>query len=164
MSPHSPFSCPIGLPSFPRSFPTLRRDTAVRQWRAHPCALCLKVRMFSRVNGNCWVFVSLTKDREKCTCTPVHVLPSNWCQGGSIVRCPRQLEVLEFIRQGKRVRGYPPSLGDIAKQFGFSRNAARQHCEALVVKGLLAKDPYKGHYLPLDDVARNHEISVAISD
>jgi repressor LexA len=106
----------------------------------------------------------LIKNRSESTCTSVHVLFDLHYKEDSLVRCAKQFEVLEFITEEKRRRGYPPSLGDIAKRFGFSRNAARQHSDALVVKGLLAKDPYRGHYLPLDEVARKHETSVTLAD
>lgn len=46
----------------------------------------------------------------------------------------RQREILEFIQLRIRDDGYPPSQRDIADQFGFSQNAARDHLMALVKK------------------------------
>ncbi|NKF23978.1 transcriptional repressor LexA [Solimonas marina] len=47
----------------------------------------------------------------------------------------RQLEILTFIQNHVRERGYPPSHGEVAEHFGFNRNAARDHLMALARKG-----------------------------
>lgn len=54
---------------------------------------------------------------------------------------PRQLEILQFIQRRVRADGYPPSQRDIAEQFGFTQNAARDHLLALVKKGEVEISP-----------------------
>src|SRR3546814_6048053 len=52
----------------------------------------------------------------------------------------RQLEILNFIQEWIRERGFPPSHGDLADHFRFNRNAAREHLLALARKGELELD------------------------
>jgi len=50
---------------------------------------------------------------------------------------PRRAAVLAFLRERARV-GQPPSLAEIAAEFGFaSRNAAQKHVQALAEAGLI---------------------------
>src|SRR3546814_11076816 len=53
----------------------------------------------------------------------------------------RQLEILNFIQEWIRERGFPPSHGDLADHFRFNRNAAREHLLALARKGELELSP-----------------------
>src|SRR3546814_8320836 len=53
----------------------------------------------------------------------------------------RQLEILNFIQEWIRERGFPPSHGDLADHFRFNRNAAREHLLALARKGALELSP-----------------------
>lgn len=51
---------------------------------------------------------------------------------------PRQLEILEFIRDFSYEEGYPPTRIEIAEAFGFrSPNAAEEHLRALDRKGVI---------------------------
>jgi biotin operon repressor len=52
---------------------------------------------------------------------------------------PRQIEVLAAIAAQTRRRGYPPSCAELSKLFGIGRTAVRNHCEALISKGLLVE-------------------------
>ncbi|HBK45133.1 MAG TPA: repressor LexA [Xanthomonadaceae bacterium] len=54
---------------------------------------------------------------------------------------PQRLAVLAFLRQ-RLAAGAPPSLAEIAQQFGFaSRNAAHKHVQALLEAGLIEQLP-----------------------
>lgn len=54
---------------------------------------------------------------------------------------PRQLEVLEFIRDTIARLGYAPTLREIAEEFGFSSTAsAQKHIALLQKKGYLHRD------------------------
>ncbi|WP_043113448.1 transcriptional repressor LexA [Solimonas soli] len=53
----------------------------------------------------------------------------------------RQLEILTFIQEWVRERGFPPSHGEVAERFGFNRNAAREHLLALARKGEIELSP-----------------------
>lgn len=54
----------------------------------------------------------------------------------------RQVEILTFIQECVRDRGFPPSQGDVAEHFGFNRNAARDHLLALARKGEIELSPH----------------------
>jgi repressor LexA len=54
----------------------------------------------------------------------------------------RQSEILDFIQTRSRDTGYPPTHEDIVQAFGFSsRNAARDHLQALARKGYIELVP-----------------------
>ena len=54
----------------------------------------------------------------------------------------RQREILDFLRQEQKSRGFVPSLREIARHFGFrSMTAAADHIRALRHKGFLAHEP-----------------------
>lgn len=51
----------------------------------------------------------------------------------------RQREVLDVIEEHVRAHGYPPSLREIARHFGWRHHAnAEQHVAAIAKKGWLA--------------------------
>ena len=55
---------------------------------------------------------------------------------------PRRAAVLAFLRDRIEGHGEPPSLAEIAAEFGFaSRNAAQKHVQALAADGLVALLP-----------------------
>lgn len=55
---------------------------------------------------------------------------------------PRQVEILEFIRQHMRDPGYPPTRAEICRAMGFrSPNAAEEHLRAMVRKGAIDMAP-----------------------
>lgn len=63
----------------------------------------------------------------------------------------KQEEIFEFMKRFHRDNGYPPTLRNICKQFGFGGpNAARCHINALVSKGRLKRIQCGGtsHYIP----------------
>jgi repressor LexA len=55
---------------------------------------------------------------------------------------PKRAAVLAFLRDRVEGQGQPPSLAEIAEEFGFaSRNAAQKHVQALVADGLIELAP-----------------------
>lgn len=72
----------------------------------------------------------------------------------------RQLEILRFIQDWIREKGFPPSHGEVAAHFGFNRNAAREHLLALARKGELELSPNdaRGIRLLRDSAPRQFEL------
>jgi repressor LexA len=57
---------------------------------------------------------------------------------------PRQRQILEFVDEEARRRGYPPSVREIGKAVGLtSTSTVHAHLSALVAKGYLLRDPTK---------------------
>ena len=55
---------------------------------------------------------------------------------------PRQVTILQFIRESVQRRGYPPSLREIAQAVGLaSQSTVSYHLSALVKKGYLSRGP-----------------------
>jgi repressor LexA len=53
-----------------------------------------------------------------------------------------QKKILDFIIEAKSVKGYPPTLAEIAVHFGYrNRSTVQQHIQALEKKGLLKRNP-----------------------
>lgn len=53
-----------------------------------------------------------------------------------------QKNILEYIIKIKLEKGFPPTLADVAKQFGYSARATvQQHFKALEEKGFIKKTP-----------------------
>ncbi len=66
----------------------------------------------------------------------------------------RQKEVLDFIREFKKEKGFPPVTREIAAHFKFSVKAAYDHIQALEKKGILTSTPGQSRTLEL---ASNYE-------
>jgi repressor LexA len=66
----------------------------------------------------------------------------------------RQREILEFINESIRERGYPPTLREIGARFGIrSTNGVNDHLRALEKKGYLHREDLKSRALrPVDAV------------
>lgn len=66
----------------------------------------------------------------------------------SILRCPMtkiltevQRKILQFIIDYRDEKGWPPSLSEIAEEFGYkNRSTVREHLQALEKKGLIQRD------------------------
>src|SRR5438552_10547472 len=57
---------------------------------------------------------------------------------------PRQRQILEFVDEEARRRGYPPSVREIGKAVGLtSTSTVHAHLSALVAKGYLQRDATK---------------------
>lgn len=60
----------------------------------------------------------------------------------------KQQQVLDFIRQSIRERGYPPTLREIGTRFGIrSTNGVNDHLKALENKGYLTREDMKSRSL-----------------
>ncbi|MBF0458909.1 MAG: repressor LexA [Nitrospirae bacterium] len=56
----------------------------------------------------------------------------------------KQARVLEFIKDHLSLKGYPPTIREICKGFGYSSPlSAKQHVDTLIRKGYLRKDDAK---------------------
>ena len=67
---------------------------------------------------------------------------------------PRRLEILTFIRDFQRSKGYSPSLQELAEQFGVARVTVFEHVGALVATGHLRRARHKARSLELTAAAR----------
>ncbi len=65
---------------------------------------------------------------------------------------PRQQEILAFIEHYAKRHGVPPSIRDIAEQFGIYPRAAYDHLRALERKGIIIRTPHKSRSV---QVAKN---------
>ena len=74
---------------------------------------------------------------------------------------PKQLRVLEFIRERRENHGYSPTMQEIADFIGVSKVTVFEHVEALVTKGALLRDPNKARSLSLPDEDRS-ELAFAL--
>lgn len=53
-----------------------------------------------------------------------------------------QQKIFNYILQKKQEKGFPPSLAEVAEQFGYSTRATvQQHLEALEKKGYIKRNP-----------------------
>lgn len=64
---------------------------------------------------------------------------------------PKQLRLLQFIRDYRRARGYAPTMQELADEFRVSKVTVFEHVEALQKKGFLARLPHKARSLQLSD-------------
>lgn len=62
---------------------------------------------------------------------------------------PRQLEILTFIRDFQRKRGYSPTMQELGDALGVSKVTIFEHLEALAAKGLIARSPHKARSLEI---------------
>jgi len=67
---------------------------------------------------------------------------------------PRQLDVLRCIRDGRRTRGYSPTLQEMADHLAISKITVFEHVEALLKKGLVTRRPNRARSLELTSQAR----------
>lgn len=64
----------------------------------------------------------------------------------------RQLDILNFIKQEVREKGYPPSVREIAEAVGLaSSSTVHGHLERLQQKGLIRRDPTKPRAIEILD-------------
>lgn len=60
---------------------------------------------------------------------------------------PKQLKILQIVRDYRTRFGYAPTLQEIADQVGVSKVTVFEHVEALIKKGALERDPNKARSL-----------------
>lgn len=75
---------------------------------------------------------------------------------------PRRAAVLAFLRERARI-GQPPSLAEIAAEFGFaSRNAAQKHVQALVEAGLIEQRSGQARGIHLPEAPRDRPLVLPV--
>jgi len=66
---------------------------------------------------------------------------------------PRQREVLEFVKRFLEEHGYPPTVREIGRHFGFVPRSVFDHLKALERKGYLKREATKSRSLQITDPA-----------
>jgi repressor LexA len=64
---------------------------------------------------------------------------------------PKQLQILKIIRDSRVLRGYSPTMQEIADELGVSKVTVFEHAEALIKKGALIRDRNKARSLSIAD-------------
>lgn len=66
---------------------------------------------------------------------------------------PRQLRILQLVRDSRLTRGYSPTMQELADDLGISKVTVFEHVEALIKKGALTREPNKARSLSIPDDA-----------
>ena len=64
---------------------------------------------------------------------------------------PRQLKIVQMIRDSRLVRGYSPTMQELADDLGISKVTVFEHVEALIKKKVLDRDAHKARSLYICD-------------
>ncbi len=67
---------------------------------------------------------------------------------------PRQLEILTFIRDTRRSKGFSPTLQEVADELDISKVTVFEHVEALLKKGMLVRHANRVRSLELTSTAQ----------
>jgi repressor LexA len=67
---------------------------------------------------------------------------------------PKQLRIVQLIRDSRIVHGYSPTMQELADALGVSKVTIFEHIEALIKKGALKREPNKARSLSIPDNAR----------
>ncbi|MBX3385265.1 MAG: transcriptional repressor LexA [Phycisphaeraceae bacterium] len=62
---------------------------------------------------------------------------------------PKQLRILQLIRDSRIRHGYSPTMQELADEIGVSKVTVFEHVEALIKKGALIRDPNKARSLAI---------------
>jgi repressor LexA len=62
---------------------------------------------------------------------------------------PKQLKILQLIRDWRVRRGYSPTMQELADEIGVSKVTVFEHVEALIKKGALVREPNKARSLSI---------------
>lgn len=62
---------------------------------------------------------------------------------------PKQLKILQLIRDCRVRRGYSPTMQELADDLGVSKVTVFEHVEALIKKGALVREPNKARSLSI---------------
>ncbi len=62
---------------------------------------------------------------------------------------PKQLRILQLIRDWRVRRGYSPTMQELADEIGVSKVTVFEHVEALIKKGALVREPNKARSLSI---------------
>ena len=66
---------------------------------------------------------------------------------------PKQLKILQLIRDSRVTNGYSPTMQELANQLGVSKVTVFEHVEALIQKGALKRERNKARSLSICDGA-----------
>ena len=66
---------------------------------------------------------------------------------------PKQLRILQLIREYRITHGYSPTMQELADELGVSKVTVFEHVEALINKGALKREPNKARSLSICDNA-----------
>lgn len=66
---------------------------------------------------------------------------------------PKQLKILQLIRDSRVARGYSPTMQELADELGISKVTVFEHVEALIKKGALKRERNKARSLSICDDA-----------
>lgn len=66
---------------------------------------------------------------------------------------PKQLKILQLIRESRLTRGYSPTMQELADELGVSKVTVFEHVESLIKKGALKRDANKARSLSISDHA-----------
>ncbi len=64
---------------------------------------------------------------------------------------PKQLRILQLIRDWRVRHGYSPTMQELADEIGVSKVTVFEHVEALIKKGALIREPNKARSLSIAD-------------
>ena len=64
---------------------------------------------------------------------------------------PKQLKILQLIRDTRVRCGYSPTMQELADELGVSKVTVFEHVEALIKKGALVREPNKARSLSIAD-------------
>ncbi|MBX3359576.1 MAG: transcriptional repressor LexA [Phycisphaeraceae bacterium] len=62
---------------------------------------------------------------------------------------PKQLRILQLIRDSRLRRGFSPTMQELADEIGVSKVTVFEHVEALIKKGALVREPNKARSLSI---------------
>lgn len=62
---------------------------------------------------------------------------------------PKQLKILQLIRDWRVRKGYSPTMQELADEIGVSKVTVFEHVEALIKKGALVREPNKARSLSI---------------
>ncbi|MCA9300608.1 MAG: transcriptional repressor LexA, partial [Phycisphaerales bacterium] len=62
---------------------------------------------------------------------------------------PKQLRILQLIRDWRVRKGYSPTMQELADEIGVSKVTVFEHVEALIKKGALIREPNKARSLSI---------------
>lgn len=75
----------------------------------------------------------------------------------------RQLQILEFIREHVKEKGYPPSVREIAQAVGLkSSSTVHGHLNRLEEKGFIRRDPTKPRAIEILDDTTPRTVTVSV--
>jgi repressor LexA len=70
---------------------------------------------------------------------------------GDMNLTPKQLRILQLIRDSRVRRGYSPTMQELADEIGVSKVTVFEHVEALIKKGALVREANKARSLSIAD-------------